>query len=174
MELSPNPFSRAHLENPDRKRQKVNSELPTGELSASRLTLDNCYVTEVLAFPRSLAVLRREVLHWNATCWLDRFPIPRLTMRKIADHCKTPTLHEGQICEFKGSQLNNDRYFEVPDIRLLVVFPHMKKSFDNEEVQRLWTNNIVLPSIYRHVDSNAGSTFRLATDSFDSIVRRRK
>jgi hypothetical protein len=31
----------------------------------------------------------------------------------------------------------------------------MKKSFDNEEVQRLWTNNIVLPSIYRHVDSNA-------------------
>ncbi|KFY02731.1 hypothetical protein V490_00409 [Pseudogymnoascus sp. VKM F-3557] len=71
MELSPNPFSRAHLEGLDRKRQKVNSGLPTGELSASRLTLANCYVTEVLAFPRSLAVLRREVLHWNATCWLD-------------------------------------------------------------------------------------------------------
>lgn len=71
MEHSSNPYSRAHLEGPDRKRQKVNPELPTGEPSASRLTLDTCYVTEVLAFPRSLAVLRREVLHWNATCWLD-------------------------------------------------------------------------------------------------------
>jgi hypothetical protein len=75
-------------------------------------------------------------------------------MRKIAGHCRTPTLHERQICEFKGSQLNNDRIFEVPDIRLLAIFPHMKKSFDSEEAQRLWTNNIVLPSIYRHVDSN--------------------
>ncbi len=75
-------------------------------------------------------------------------------MRKIADHCNTPMLHEGQICEFKGSQLNNDRFFEVPEIRILVVFPHMKKSFDSEDVQRLWTNNIVLPSIYRHVDGN--------------------
>jgi hypothetical protein len=102
-------------------------------------------------------------------------------MRKIADHCKTPTLHKGQICEFKGSQRSNERAYLVPDIRLLVVFPHMKKSFHREEVskegseegskkgsegseesneegskevQRIWTDKIVLPSIYRHVGSS--------------------
>jgi hypothetical protein len=91
-------------------------------------------------------------------------------MRKIADHCKTPTLHKGQICEFKGSQWSNERAYLVPDIRLLVVFPHMKKSFHSEEVskegseegneesskevQRIWTDKIVLPSIYRHVGSS--------------------
>ena len=153
MELSSNPFSRAHLDDPDRKRQKVVLELPTGELSASRLTLDNCYITEVLAFPRSLAVLQSEVLHWNATCWLHRFPIPRLTMRKIADHCNNPMLHEGQIFEFKGSQRSNETFLEVPEICLLVVFPHVEKSFDSKEVQRIWTDDIVLPSIYRHVGS---------------------
>jgi hypothetical protein len=37
------------------------------------------------------------------------------------------------------------------NIRLLVVFPHMKKSVYNGEVQRIWTDDIVLPSIKRHV-----------------------
>lgn len=147
MERSSNHFSREDPNDNDRKRQNANSELVTGELSASRLTLDNCYITEVLAFPRSLAVLRSEILHWNATCWLDRFSIPQLTIGKIANYCNTPTLHEWQICEFKGSQMSNEMCSDVPDIRLLVVFPHMKKSFDSEEVQRLWTDKIVLPSV---------------------------
>ena len=140
----------------------VDSELPAASLSTFRLTLDNCYVTEVLAFPSSLAVFRHGILRWNATCWLDQFSIPQLAMRKIADHCKTPTLHKGQICEFKGSQWSDERTYSVPDIRLLVVFPHMKKSFHSEEVtkegskevQRIWTDKIVLPSIYRHVYSS--------------------
>ncbi|KFY11344.1 hypothetical protein V491_07242, partial [Pseudogymnoascus sp. VKM F-3775] len=46
-------------------------------------------------------------------------------------------------------------FSEAPEIRLLVVFPHMKKSLDSEEVQRRWTDDIVLPSIYRHVGGNA-------------------
>ena len=76
-------------------------------------------------------------------------------MRKIADHCETPTLHEGQICEFKGSPGSDKRTYLVPDIRLLVVFPYIKKSFySKEEVQRIWTDKIVLPSIYRHVYSS--------------------
>lgn len=72
-------------------------------------------------------------------------------MRKIAEHCNTETLHRGQICEFNGRPTDNDLYIDAPDIRLLVVFPHMKKSFDDEEVQRIWTNGIVVPSVHRHV-----------------------
>jgi hypothetical protein len=37
------------------------------------------------------------------------------------------------------------------NIRLLVVFPHMKKSVYDGEVQRIWTDDIVLLSIKRHV-----------------------
>ena len=74
-------------------------------------------------------------------------------MRKIADQCNTKTLHQGQICEFKGSPGSNEEFSHAPDIRLLVVFLHMNQSFDSEEVQRIWTNDIVIPSISRHVDS---------------------
>ncbi|KFY00902.1 hypothetical protein O988_03047 [Pseudogymnoascus sp. VKM F-3808] len=150
MERSASSLSQAHLQGPNQKRQKIDSELSLSKLSGSSLTLANCYVTEVLAFPRSLAVFRDDLLHWNATCWLERFPIPQLAMRKIADHCKTPALHKGQICEFKGSQGSNEEFSDPPGIRLLVVFPHMKKSFDSEEVQRRWTDEIVIPSINRH------------------------
>ena len=123
----------------------------------SVLTLDNCYITEVVAFPRSLAVFRSGIFYWNATCWLERFPIPQLAMRKIADHCNTTTLRKGQICEFKGSPISHHEEFShAPDIRLLVVFPHMNQSFDSEEVQRIWTDDIVVPSVSRHVDSSVG------------------
>lgn len=140
------------LKRPPPKRQKVDSELPRASLSRQGLALHNCYVTEVLAFPESLAVFRAGVLDWNATCWLDRFPIPQVTLRKIGDHCNYPTLHERQICEFKGSRLSQAQLPHAPEIRLLVVFPHMK-SFDRK-TQRIWTDNIVLPSIYHHVGSN--------------------
>ncbi|KFX97528.1 hypothetical protein V490_02754 [Pseudogymnoascus sp. VKM F-3557] len=153
MERSASSLSQAHFQGPNQKRQKMDSELSLSKLSGSSLTLANCYVTEVLAFPRSLAVFRNDILHWNATCWLERFPIPQLAMRKIADHCKIPTLHKGQICEFKGSERSNEEFSDIPEIRLLVVFPHMKKSFDSEEVQKRWTDETVLPSIYRHVIS---------------------
>jgi hypothetical protein len=153
MEYSPP--SQAHPEGPikNRKPQNVNSELPNRNLSARCLTLANCYVTEVLAFPRSLAVFRGGTFSWNTTCWLDQFPIPQLAMRKIADHYNNETLHEWQICEFKGSPASNEEFSQAPDIRLLVVFPHMK-SFQSEEVQRIWTDNIVIPSILRHVDNS--------------------
>jgi hypothetical protein len=151
MERSASSLPQAHLQGPNQKLQKTDSELSLSKLSGSSLALTNCYVTEVLAFPRSLAVFRDDLLHWNATCWLERFPIPQLAMRKVADHCKTSALHKGQICEFKGSQGSNEEFSDPPGIRLLVVFPHMKKSFDSEEVQRRWTDEIVIPSINRHV-----------------------
>lgn len=152
--MEPSPPPQAYTERPNQKRPKVDSELPNDNLSAQCLTLDHCYITEVLAFPRSLAVFRGGIFHWNATCWLDRFPIPQLVMRKIADHCNTATLHKGQICEFKGSPMSIEGFSHAPDIRLLVVFPHMNKPFDSEEVQRIWTNDIVIPSVSRHVNSN--------------------
>lgn len=152
--MEPSPPPKAYTERANQKSPKVDSELPNDKLSADCLTLDNCYITEVLAFPRSLAVFRRGIFYWNATCWLHRFPIPQLAMRKIADHCNTTMLHEGQICEFKGSPISNEGLSHAPDIRLLVVFPHMKKPFDNEEVQRIWTSDIVIPSVSRHVDSS--------------------
>jgi hypothetical protein len=165
----------------DRKRQ-VDSELPAVKLSPFGLTLNKCYVTEVLAFPSSLGALRHGILQWNATCWLDQFTIPQPTMRKIADHCKTPTLHQGQICEFKGSPWSCEVAYSVPDIRLLVVFPHMKKPFhseeDNEEsskeVQKIWTDEIVLPSIYRHVGSSVAKDLPTSYESLrlDSEVKR--
>ncbi|PMD26082.1 hypothetical protein NA56DRAFT_335854 [Hyaloscypha hepaticicola] len=136
----------------------------------SVLTLDNRYITEVLAFPRYLAVFRSGIFYWNATCWLERFPIPQLAMRKIADHCNTTTLRKGQICEFKGSSISHHEEFShAPDIRLLVVFPHMNQSFDSEEVQRIWTDDIVVPSVSRHVDSSVGRHL----SAFDSTVKRR-
>ncbi len=108
----------------------------------------------MLAFPRSLAVFRNGLFHWNATCWLDQFSIPQLVMRKIAGHFDTISLHEGQICEFRGSRMSNEEFSAAPSIRLLVVFPHMNKSFGSEEIQRIWTDDIVIPSVCRHVRSN--------------------
>ena len=153
MEYSP---PKAYPEGPikNQKPEDVNSELPSRDLSGKRLTLVNCYITEVLAFPRSLAVFRRGTFSWNATCWLDQFPIPQLAMRKIADHCNNKLPHELQICEFKGSSMSNEQLSDAPNIRLLVVFPHMTKSFDSEEMQTSWTNDIVIPSIFHHVCSN--------------------
>jgi hypothetical protein len=75
-------------------------------------------------------------------------------MRKIADHCNTTTLHKGQICEFKGSPNSNEGFSHAPDIRLLVVFPHINKPFDSKEVQRIWTSDIVILSVSHHVDSS--------------------
>jgi hypothetical protein len=40
----------------------------------------------------------------------------------------------------------------APDFRLLVVFPNMKH-FGNEEVQKIWTDDIVLPSMFRCIPS---------------------
>jgi hypothetical protein len=148
------PPSQAHVKGPieDPKPQNVNSESPNRNLAGWSLTLGNCYITEVLAFPRSLAVFRQGIFSWNATCWLG-FPIPQLAMRKISDHCNNKQPHELQICEFRGSLASNEDYSHAPDIRLLVVFPHMK-SFKSKDVQRVWTDDIVLPSIYRHLGSN--------------------
>jgi hypothetical protein len=80
---------------------------------------------------------------------------------------KYPTQLEGQICEFKGSQRSIETFGEVPEMHPLVVFPHIKKSFDSEEV---WMVDIVLPSIYCYWVLLPSSTFRLVMDSFDSIV----
>lgn len=119
----------------------MDSAFSNDNLSAERPTLDYCYVTQVLAFPRSLAVCKDGILDWNATCWLERFPIPLRTLFKIAGYCNTDPLAEEQICELKGFP------HTVPQTRLLVVFPHMKKSFDSEEIQEIWTDKIVIPSI---------------------------
>jgi hypothetical protein len=116
--------------------------------------LVNYYITEVLAFPRSLAVFQRGIFSWNTNGWLGQFPTPQLAMRKIADHCNNETLHESQICEFKGSPVSNEQFSHAPDIRLRVVFPYMTKSFESKEMQRSWTNDIVIPLISHHVDSD--------------------
>lgn len=96
---------------------------------------------------------------------------PKKTMCGVADYCKTPTLHRRQIYEFKASSRNHGYASTIPDIRLLVVFPHMIWSFHNKEVsdedsekdsengivevskmaQKIWTDDILLPSIYRHM-----------------------
>jgi hypothetical protein len=52
-----------------------------------------------------------------------------------------------------------------PHIRLLVVFPHMNKPFDSEEVQRIWTDDIVLPSVYRHVNDNVAQYLPVSYES---------
>jgi hypothetical protein len=86
-------------------------------------------------------------------------------MRKIADHCNNKAPHKLQICEFRGSPSSNEVFSDAPDIRLLVVFPHMK-SFQSEDMQRTWTNNIVIPSVFRHVDS---SIAQYAPTSYESL-----
>jgi hypothetical protein len=160
------PPSQAYAKGPieDPKPQNANSESPNRNLASQSLTLQNCYITEVLAFPRSLAVFRQEIFHWNATCWLD-FPIPHLAMRKISDHCNNKGPHELQICEFRGSSASSEEYSDAPDIRLLVVFPHMK-SFKSRDVQRVWTDDIVLPSIRQHLDS---TVWRYAPRSYELL-----
>jgi hypothetical protein len=65
------------------EKQKVkNSELPNRNLSGRSLTLSNCYVTQVLAFPRSLAVCR-ETFSWNATYRMDQFKINDLCAKYL-------------------------------------------------------------------------------------------
>jgi hypothetical protein len=144
------------------KTENVNSELSSRNLSGRSLTLSNCYVTQVLAFPRSLAVCRR-LFSWNATCWLNQFEIDNLTLNKIPNHCETNyglraetpglpfVLKEGQILDFQGSSRSNEISSEIPDIRLLVIFPHMKGSIKSIEMQKTWTDQIFLPPIFRHI-----------------------
>jgi hypothetical protein len=148
------PPSQAYVKGPieDPKPQNVNSESLNRNLARWSLTLSNCYITEVLAFPRSLAVFRQGIFNWNATCWLG-FPILQLAMRKISDHCNNKQPHKLQICEFRGSSASDEDYSHAPNIRLLVVFLHMK-SFKSKDMQRVWTDDIVLLSIYQHLGSD--------------------
>lgn len=78
--------------------QKLHKVHPTiRSLSRTSLTLSHSYITEVLAFPRSLAVLSKGILPWNASCWLHQLSIPDLALTKIANHCQK-RVRDIQIC----------------------------------------------------------------------------
>jgi hypothetical protein len=53
-------------------------------------------------------------------------------MAIIRNQCETPTLRERQFLDLKTAS--------GVGIRLLVVFPNMKKSIKSEEMQKLWTD----------------------------------
>jgi hypothetical protein len=158
------------------KTENVDSELSSRNLSGRSLTLSNCYVTQVLTFPRSLAVCR-QTFSWNATCWLDQFELDNLTLNKISDHCETNYglrsenpglpfgLEAGQILDFQGSLRSSEFSSEIPEIRLLVIFPHMKGSIKSMEMQKIWTDQIVLPPIYRHISPPGRQRLPLSYES---------
>ena len=96
-------------------------------------------------------------------------------LRKISDHCrdhhgiKNPPpreeipimLREEQILDFQGSPSSSEYAMAIPDIRILVVFPHMKAPFQSEEVRRMWTDDIVVPSILPYVHHRAQRKLRM-------------
>lgn len=52
----------------------------------------------------------------------------------------------------------------------LSLFSHISKSFDADNVQEMCTNEIVFPSIRRHVSNCMWLTFRPSIPPFDSVA----
>jgi hypothetical protein len=149
----------SHFREPDKKRQKMDSENPLVELADFQPKLQHCFVTSVLAFPTSLAVFRGGAFHWNATCWLDQFYIEPDMLNKITFHPNHGTfpresmLLTDKIVEITPSTINRTKRLK----RLLVFLPHMTKGFHSTKesinIQRIWIDEIFLPWLYRNSDS---------------------
>lgn len=99
----------------------------------------SCTISELIAFPSSLAALKHGV-KWNASCWVANQRLNEFEQEQIALHAFQGQQRMPHIewCHFATS---------IDDtVSLLIVFPQLAKSFRSLEIMERWTDSVVLPA----------------------------
>jgi hypothetical protein len=118
-------------------------------LSACIPNAISAVITQILAFPTSLAALKPPVIRWNASCWvadrrLDPFEEFWINQLAFPGQERTPHL---EWCHFASDDSSR--------VSLCVVFPNLKTSFRSLDVMEKWTDHIVIPA-FRKNNVSAG------------------
>ncbi|KAF2431549.1 hypothetical protein EJ08DRAFT_179989 [Tothia fuscella] len=106
-------------------------------------------ISQIIAFPTSLAALRPKCVRWNATCWvadqrLDPFEEYWISRFAFPEHQRTPHI---EWCHFASDDTSR--------VSLYTVFPNLKTSFRAVGVMEKWTDQVVIPA-FRKYQVNAG------------------
>jgi hypothetical protein len=126
-------------------------------LASAVPSAQSCTISELIAFPTSLAALKRGI-KWNASCWTAKQRLNEFEQRQIGLYAfrgqqRTPHI---EWCQF-ATDINET-------ISMLIIFPELKTSFRSPEIMERWTDKVVLPA-FRAVGASDGTL----TSSFKVI-----